>query len=80
MGGVEEERSSTVRIAYLSLVGSLCFIFGFLLDSWIDNLVILAIKSFFSYKRPIILDFWRDNITNLVIKFVFPYQRQILPY
>ena len=69
-----------VRIAYFSLVGSFCFILGFLLDSWKDNLVILAIESLFPYQRPILLDFWRDNIMNLVIKFVFPYQIPILPY
>ena len=72
-----------VRIAYLSLVGIFCFILEFLLDSWKDNLVTLAIESFFPYQRPIILDFWRDNITNLVIKFVFFfffYQRPVLPY
>ena len=39
----EEKGSTTVRVAYLSLVGSFCFILGFLLDSWKDNLVILAI-------------------------------------
>ena len=65
--GEEEEGSSIVRVAYLSLVGSLCFIFGFLFDSWKDNLVILVIEYFFPYQRPILLDFWRDNITNLVI-------------
>ena len=37
----------TIRVAYLSLMGSLCFILGFLFDSWKDNLVILAIKSLF---------------------------------
>ena len=65
-----------VRIVHLSLVGS----FYFILDSWKDNLVILAIESLFPYQRPILLDFWIDNIMNLVIKFVFPYQRPILPY
>ena len=78
--GEEEEGSTIVRVAYLSLVGSFCFILGFLLDSWKDNLVILAIESLFPYQGPILLDSWRDNITNLVIKFVFPYQRPILPY
>ena len=69
-----------VRIAYLSLVGSLCFTLEFLLDPWKDNLVILAIESLFPYQRPILLGFWRDNIANLVIKFAFPYQRPIFPY
>ena len=69
-----------VRIAYLSLVGSLCFILEFLHDSWKVNLVNLAIESPFPYQRPILLDFWRDNIMNLVIKFAFPYQRLVLPY
>ena len=76
--GEEGKESTTVRVAYLSLVGSLCFILEFLHDSWKDNLVILAIEYLFPYQRPILLDFWRDNITNLVIKFVFPYQRPIL--
>ena len=52
----------------------------FLLDSWKDNLVTLAIESLFPYQRPILFDFWRDNIMNLVIKIVFPYQRPALPY
>ena len=67
-------------IAYLSLVGSFCFILEFLFDSWKDNLVILAIESLIPYQKPILLDLLRDNITNLVIKFVFPYQRSILSY
>ena len=58
----------TVRVAYLSLVGSFCFILRFLLDSWKDNLVILAIESLFPYERLILLDSCRNNITNLVIK------------
>ena len=61
-----------VRIAYLPLVGNFCFILGFLLDSWKDNLLIFVIEFLFPYQRLILLDFWRDNITNLVIKFVFP--------
>ena len=75
-----KKKVRVVRIAYLSLMGSLCFILEFLLDSWKDNLVILAIKSLFPYQRPILFDFWRDNIANLEIKFIFPYQRPILPY
>ena len=75
-----EKKVCVVRIAHLSLVGSFCFILGFLLNSWKDNLVILAIESLFPYQKPILLDFLRDNITNLAIKFVFPYQRPILPY
>ena len=75
-----KEKVCAVRIAYLSLIGSLCFIPEFLLNPWKDNLVILAIESLFPYQIPIILDFWRDNIANLVIKFTFPYQTPILPY
>ena len=75
-----KKKVCAVGIAYLSLMGSFCFILEFLLDSWKDNLVILVIESLLPYQRPILLDFLRDNITNLVIKFVFPYQRPILPY
>ena len=75
-----KEKVCAVRIAYLSLVGNLCFILGFLFDSWEDNLVILVIDTLFPYQKPILLDFWRDNTTNLAIKFVFPYQRPILSY
>ena len=71
--GEEEEGSLTVRIAYISLVGSLSFILKFSFDLRKDNLVILMTKSLFPYLRPILLDFWRDNITNLTIKFSFPY-------
>ena len=43
---VEEEKGSlTVRIAYLSLVVSLCFILEFLLGYRKDNFVILVISS-----------------------------------
>ena len=52
--GGEEEGSSSVMIAYLFLVGSLCFILEFLLDFWKDNLIILVIKSFFPYQRSIL--------------------------
>ena len=41
--GVEEEGSTIVRVAYLSLIESFYFILGFLSDSWKDNLVILVI-------------------------------------
>ena len=68
-----KKRICAVKIAYLSFMGSLCFILEFLFDSWKDNLVILVIKSLFPYQRPILLDFYRDNIMYLVIKFVFPY-------
>ena len=44
----------TVIFAYLSLRGSLCFIFEFLIDSRKDNLVILVIKSLFPYQGPIL--------------------------
>ena len=46
-----------VRIAYISLIESFCFILEFLLDSWKDNLVILAIESLFPYQIPILLYF-----------------------
>ena len=59
-----KKKVCAVRIAYLSLVGNLCFILEFFLDSWKDNLVILMIIYIFSYQR-LILDFWRDNITIL---------------
>ena len=75
-----EKEFYLIRIAYLSLVGSFCFILEFALDSWKGNLVISAVESLIPYQRPIFLNFWRDNITNLVIKFDFPYQRPILPY
>ena len=78
--GEEEEGSTIVRVAYLSLMGSFCFILGFLIHCWKDNLVILAIEYLFPYQIPILLDSWRDNIMNLMIKFVFPYQISILPY
>ena len=77
--GEEKKGSTRVRIAYLSLVGSLWFIFEFILDFWKGNLVILEIKSFIPYQRLIILDFWKDNLMVLVIKFLFPYQRSTLP-
>ena len=41
---------SAVGVAYLSLRGSLCFIFEFLLDFRKDNLVILVIRSLFPYQ------------------------------
>ena len=63
-----KKRVCAIKIAYLSLVGSFCFILEFLPNSWKDNLVILAIESLFPYQIPILLDFLRDNITNLVIK------------
>ena len=47
--GEEEKGNMTVRVAYLSLVGSLWFIFEFILDFWKDNLVMLAIKSLIPY-------------------------------
>ena len=75
-----EKKFCLVRIAYLSLVGSFCFILEFSLDYWKYNLVISVVDSLIPYQRPIFLDFWRDNITNLVIKFDFPYQSPILPY
>ena len=63
-----KKKVCAIKIAYLSLVGSFCFILEFLPNSWKDNLVILAIESLFPYQIPILLDFLRDNITNLVIK------------
>ena len=72
-----KRRICAIRIAYLPLVGSLCFILGFLPESWKDNLLILAIESLFPYQKLILLDFWRDNIMNLVIKVVFSYKRLI---
>ena len=75
-----KKKVCAVKIAYLSFVESFCFILEFLLDSWKDILVILAMESLFPYQIPILLDFLRYNITNLVIKLVFPYQRPILPY
>ena len=65
-----------IRVAYLFLVRSLCFIFEFPLDSWKDNLVILVVEILLPYQRPIMLDFWRDNVTNLMIRFEFPYLDQ----
>ena len=76
--GEKGKESKTVRIVYLSLVGSFCFILEFFLDSWKYNLGISVIESLIPYQRPILLDFLRDNITNLVIKFDFPYKRLIL--
>ena len=78
--GEEGKGSKTVRVAYLSLVGSFCFIFEFLLYSWKYNLMHFVVESLLPYQRPILLDFWRDNITNLVINFDFPCQRPILPH
>ena len=72
--------STTGRVAYISLVGSLWFIFEFILDFLKDNLVILVIKSLIPYQRPILHDFWKDNLMVLVIKFIFPYQRSTLSY
>ena len=40
----EEEGSFTVRIVYLSLVGSSCFILEFVFDFKKDNLMILGYK------------------------------------
>ena len=74
------KKISTVRIAYLFLMGSFPFILEFLLDFWKDNLVMSVIESLIPYKRPILLYFWRDNVIDLMIKFDFPYQGPILPY
>ena len=50
--GVEKRRKgvSVVGVAYLSLKGSLCFIFELLLNFRKDNLVILVIRSLFPYQ------------------------------
>ena len=53
-GEVEEEGSSTIRVAYLSYVGSLPFILEFLLDYRKDNLVIFVIRSFFPYQGVVL--------------------------
>ena len=45
----------TVKIAYLSLVGSLHFILEFLLDYKRDNFVILVIRYLFPYQGLILL-------------------------
>ena len=52
-----EKKVCVVRIAYLALVESFCFILGFILDSWKGNLVILVIEYLFPYQNPILLDF-----------------------
>ena len=44
-----EKKACVVRIAYLFLVGSFCFIFEFPLDSWKDNLVISVVESLLPY-------------------------------
>ena len=76
----KQKESTTIRVAYLSLVGNICFILGFLFDSWKYNLMILEIESLFSYQRPILLDSWRDNITNLAIKVFLFLSEPILLY
>ena len=48
--GEVEVRSSTIRVAYLSHVGSLPFILELILDYRKDNLVILVIRFFFPYQ------------------------------
>ena len=79
-GWKNKEGSTIIRVAYISLVGSIYFILRFLIDSCKDNLMILAIESHFPYPRPVLLNSWKHNITNLAIKFFFPYQRPILLY
>ena len=48
---VEKKKGvSAIGVAYISLGGSLCFIFKILLDFKKDNLMILVIRYLFPYK------------------------------
>ena len=77
-GEDEEEKVCAIRIAYLLSWEGCCLILEFVLDFRKDNLVILVIKSFFPYRRPILLDFQNDNLMILVNKYLFPYHIPIL--
>ena len=46
----EKKEDNAVRVAYISLVGSLPFILGFFLDYRKDNLIILVMRYFFPYQ------------------------------
>ena len=52
------------------LLGSSCFILEFVFDFRKNNLVILVMRSFFPYQRPILLDFWKYNLMILEINFL----------
>ena len=49
-----KKRVYTDGVAYISLLGNLCFIHEFLLDYKKDNLVILVIRSLFPYQRLVL--------------------------
>ena len=66
---MKKKKVRQLRLHTFPSLGSSCFILKFVFDFRKDNLVILVMRYFFLYQRPILLDFWKDNLKILEINF-----------
>ena len=67
---IKKKKVRQLELHTFPLLGSFCFILEFVFDFRKDDLMILVMRYFFPYQRPILLDFWKDNLKILEINFL----------